>query len=534
MSGSGTTDNNASDDDAWFGVAFNPTSQLIMTVGVVQNTANYGFSGSEIVNSVTATVALGGNDSLSGGAGSDIIEGNGGDDSIDGGADDDQLFGGAGNDTLLGGDGADTIVGGADADAIFGGSGDVIDGSEEGVDTDTLFVRSAVAINFDPANPENGTVDFADGGFLTFTNIENVVMLNDGTVSGTNGDDLINGAYTGDPDGDRVDANDAILAGDTADDDLIIAGAGADSVSSDRGNDEVYGGTGNDRLDGGTGRDTLFGDAGNDTIVGSFDDDLIFGGTGDDLIALDEFTGVDIIEGGEDAGDGDIDTLGFQSTTAGGVDLSFTSAESGTYSVNGGSSSGSFSEIEAAIGTGRADTMNATLNTADVALFGGGGNDSITGGSGDDQLNGGSGDDTLSGNAGADTLDGGTGDDNLVIAQGDNASGGSGNDLFILEDLVEPGTGTITVVGGQSGETADDDDPSTFEGDTLQLGTGVFLSTLVKNSDGINASGNETFSGSVTLIDGTTLNFSEIENIICFTPGTRIATTKRTGLYRGS
>ncbi|MFY9206000.1 MAG: Hint domain-containing protein, partial [Yoonia sp.] len=45
-------------------------------------------------------------------------------------------------------------------------------------------------------------------------------------------------------------------------------------------------------------------------------------------------------------------------------------------------------------------------------------------------------------------------------------------------------------------------------------------------SDGINADGNETFHGSVTMDDGTILNFSEIENIICFTPGTRIATPK--------
>ena len=36
--------------------------------------------------------------------------------------------------------------------------------------------------------------------------------------------------------------------------------------------------------------------------------------------------------------------------------------------------------------------------------------------------------------------------------------------------------------------------------------------------------GTGSFSGSVTLDDGTILNFSEIENIICFTPQTRIAT----------
>ena len=35
----------------------------------------------------------------------------------------------------------------------------------------------------------------------------------DGTVEGTTGDDLINISYLGDPDGDRVDAADAVLTG---------------------------------------------------------------------------------------------------------------------------------------------------------------------------------------------------------------------------------------------------------------------------------------------------------------------------------
>ena len=35
----------------------------------------------------------------------------------------------------------------------------------------------------------------------------------DGTVEGTNGSDLIDESYTGDPEGDRIDANDALLPG---------------------------------------------------------------------------------------------------------------------------------------------------------------------------------------------------------------------------------------------------------------------------------------------------------------------------------
>ena len=63
-------------------------------------------------------------------------------------------------------------------------------------------------------------------------------------------------------------------------------------------------------------------------------------------------------------------------------------------------------------------------------------------------------------------------------------------------------------------------------GDRLDFAELADLSTLTRTSDGINASGNETFSGSVTLLDGSLLTYSGIENIICFTPGTMIATPK--------
>jgi len=82
----------------------------------------------------------------------------------------------------------------------------------------------------------------------------------DGIVEGTSGDDLIDVAYTGDPDGDMIDAGDAVLPGEAPDDDIVLAGAGDDTVQSGLGDDEVYGGSGNDLLEGGTGDDVLYGD----------------------------------------------------------------------------------------------------------------------------------------------------------------------------------------------------------------------------------------------------------------------------------
>lgn len=61
----------------------------------------------------------------------------------------------------------------------------------------------------------------------------------DGIVQGTEGTDLIDIAYDGDPDGDCVDAGDAILPGEATNDDIILAGAGNDKVLAGLGDDEV-------------------------------------------------------------------------------------------------------------------------------------------------------------------------------------------------------------------------------------------------------------------------------------------------------
>ncbi|MFU8777766.1 MAG: Hint domain-containing protein [Roseovarius sp.] len=155
------------------------------------------------------------------------------------------------------------------------------------------------------------------------------------------------------------------------------------------------------------------------------------------------------------------------------------------------------------------DTVRA--GAGDDTVFGGTGNDLIEGGTGNDSLLGEAGNDTLDGGTGADTLIGGAGDDTFLVSQGDLADGGEGDDTFILADLGEAKTGTITIIGGEGGET---------RGDTLVLTPDISKSDITFTNTDDEAGGR---SGTFKFND-TVVNFSEIENIICFTPGARILT----------
>ncbi|GGX46571.1 hypothetical protein GCM10007385_12700 [Tateyamaria omphalii] len=156
----------------------------------------------------------------------------------------------------------------------------------------------------------------------------------------------------------------------------------------------------------------------------------------------------------------------------------------------------------------------------DDSLLGGQGDDEIDGGEGNDVLDGGQGQDELIGGAGNDTLVGGTGDDTLLGGEGedlitlgpdnDQAQGGTGSDRFAFDGL-----GNHNIVGGEDADGTDID--------ILDL-SGVRANVL---PDG---PGSE--SGTVELLDDNgnvarRVTYSEIEQIIiCFTPGTRIATPR--------
>ncbi len=506
------------------------------------------------------------------GSGNDSVTGSSGADSITAGAGRDTVNMGAGNDTVdLGAGGPD---GDADVVVLQDGFGDDVvsgfdaptpnlDGTFNSIDT----LDVTALYDLPPGDPDRTPVktndvtvtdDGAGNAVLTFPNGETITLvgidpteannpfylnaigipLPDGTVSGTAGNDIIDNSYLGDPDGDIVDSNDAILAGHAGNDDLIEAGAGNDTVNAGSGNDTVYAGTGDDTVSGGVGDDRIFGEAGNDLIFGGTGTDSIDGGSGNDIVnggngadtllggeGADRFVqeagfGNDTITGGETGLDDDTiwSTQGIDTTTI------LTGNEAGT--ITDGTSTATFSQIEVIdVGAGN-DTVDASASNASITVYGNAGRDTVTGSSADDRLFGGADSDTLSGGTGADTIFGGAGDDTITFSQGDSIDGGTGDDTFTYENPGEPTNGTITIVGGQGGETRDDGDPLTLEGDTLDLGFDADMSTLNITSTTVNADGNTSYAGTVTMDDGTLLAFSEIENIICFTPGTQIATPK--------
>ena len=68
---------------------------------------------------------------------------------------------------------------------------------------------------------------------------------------------MIDTAYTGDPDGDMIDNDDAILPGAEGDDDYVRAGDGDDTILAGDGDDIVEAGWGSDVVEGGEGDDMI-------------------------------------------------------------------------------------------------------------------------------------------------------------------------------------------------------------------------------------------------------------------------------------
>ena len=293
--------------------------------------------------------------------------------------------------------------------------------------------------------------------------------------------------------------DDSVAAG--GGDDVVLAGEGQDTVLGEGGADTLDGGAGDDSLVGGDGADSLEGGAGSDSLTGgaqgdvladlSAEGNLLDGGSGADTLTAG--VGDDTLIGGSgadviDAGGG-ADAI----TAGGGNDL--VAAGAGADTVSGG---------------GGRDTIDGGDGADDLA--GGDGDDSLTGGAGADTLTGDGGDDTLDGGEGPDDLSGGAGADDIRVGGGDIATGGDGDDTFTIDGAQLTGGGTIDVVGGEGDETGGD---TLFFNGLLQQGSLTYT-----NTD--DAAGG--FSGTATLLDGTTVTFTEIENIICFAAGTRIAT----------
>lgn len=432
-------------------------------------------------------------DSIAGGAGSDTLLGGAGEDRLDGGAGADRLDGGAGNDSLTLGtnDGVTDVVVFSDGhgnDQLTGFAAPVTTGTGSVTGQDRLDVSGLTSdggttpvtvadVTVTDTN-EDGTGDavltFPGGESLTLVGVSVTAVGSPAQleamgipaapgipeVTGTTGADLIDASYTGDPEGDRIDAGDN--AG--SDDDLVNALAGDDTVDAGLGRDTVNAGAGNDVISGGLGDDIVNGGDGNDTFLADPGRDLMSGGADADRFVLGPTSGSDTIFGGETVTTGtDRDVIDATDLTAP-TTVTLTDASSGT--ITFGDDTVTFAGIEDILTGMGNDSLTAsaaetgvTLNASagDDTINGGSGNDGLTAGAGADAINAGAGDDTVTAGTGADAISAGDGNDTVFGGAGADTVYGAGGDDSILgeegTDLIFAGTGNDTVNAGAGADT---------------------------------------------------------------------------------
>jgi len=284
----------------------------------------------------------------------DVLSGTAGDDRIDGGLGADQMTGGLGDDVYVADDQLDLVF---ESDA-------------QGTDT----VISSASSYLWP-NVENltlsGTAYFGVGNALG-----NVIKGSDGANL------LLAGA-----------GNDTVQSGDARD--AVYGEAGNDVLYGDGGIDYLIGGTGNDTIFGGDGADEAYGEDGNDLIYGGedFQTDILVGGAGNDT--LDGGQAWDLMYGGT----GDDTFYASQQ-----VDWVFENPNEGYDTVIADSPNGYylFANVEALTLTG--STPFGVGNELDNVIKGNAGVNVLLGGLGNDTLDGGESLDILWGEAGSDVF----------------------------------------------------------------------------------------------------------------------------------
>jgi Ca2+-binding RTX toxin-like protein len=402
------------------------------------------------------------------------------------------LIGNSGSNILSGLGGDDQLTGGDGVDIFVFGVG-------SGHDTITDFVAGET-IHIDGYEWTQSVTQSGSDVVIELSDADSITILNSDVATVT-----------------------AAIVWGVPSNDVIVGDAGNDELRGYGGNDTLSGGAGGDLLDGGTGNDTLYGGDASPawsmpglgspytppTLDRSTDVDTLIGGGGSDTL----FAGYgDNVDGGADGDYGDKLLISFQGATAGitldahlvtqtigggtitGIE-NYTWVEGSDYADVidlGGSGNGySFSAI---YGMGGDDTLTAGYYT--TFIDGGNGNDhidatasqyvqEIDGGAGNDVIigpenenlvviNGGDGGDTIytnhvaHGGAGDDFIylsygyygivgTGDDGNDSIIGSDGsDTISGGAGNDLLDgggLDDTVSGGTGNDTLTGGGGNDT---------------------------------------------------------------------------------
>ena len=170
-------------------------------------------------------------------------------------------------------------------------------------------------------------------------------------------------------------------------------------------------------------------------------------GTGNDTLSVQSGAGADVLAGGENAGDND--SLWFDATT-GGVNVTFTGAEAGTYVFDTGGT-GNFTQMEFVWATEGNDVLDGSGAAGGINADGFAGADRLIGSAQDDRLAGGEGADTLTGGAGNDLLAAGGGVDNVIFRGPvtDYSFDYGPDGALIVTDSVAGRDGIDTVTGGE-------------------------------------------------------------------------------------
>jgi Ca2+-binding RTX toxin-like protein len=302
-----------------------------------------------------------GNDTLTGSAADNVLIGNGGNDRLEGGPGNDNLTGGSGNDTLDGGSGNDSLAGALGNDVYrFTATASA--------ETDTVVELSA------------GGTDTVDFSLLPESDSALVNLGSDNLAGHTN-----RTIQTG-------------VAGQWANWENAIGGAGHDNMTGNTANNSLVGGSGNDTIAGLNGNDSLEGAGGSDSLIGGAGNDAYF-------FRAAPAAEIDVVL--ELAGGG-TDLLDFSSLIAAdpvAVDLS--------------------SDTDLAIHANRTVQTGATGQSVEFEnATGGAGNDALVGNGMNNSLIGGLGNDSIVGAGGNDSIEGGAGNDSLA--------GSLGNDIYIF------------------------------------------------------------------------------------------------------
>jgi Ca2+-binding RTX toxin-like protein len=260
---------------------------------------------------------------------------------------------------------------------------------------------------------------------------------------------------------ERIESDPTIVTGDfiqgtganevfngTEGQDIILGAGGADIINGLGEDDFIEGGNGADIIDGGDGNDTLNGGNGND---------IVSGGAGNDLIIFQVGDETDTIDGGDD-----VDTLEYRGT-AGNNTARFLFDGSVLTAIAGGSVANvEVFNLDLGDGTDTLsyDLIGPAITTADVTVDLAAGTasgfnsivgvENATGGSGNDLFIGDAGNNTFVGGAGRDTYSLAGTTAGATITTGTATSAEAGTDtLSLIEDIIgSQGNDSIQLNGG--------------------------------------------------------------------------------------